>query len=544
MSNSSQVLSDTPTEKVSVQIKNLPRDIAVSLIEKELKLMVPGCNIRVVTKKNNNSNFKSRGFAFIQFDSQHQAESFQSKDFYYDGQLLSCEIIENDDLYIRENMKSLRNPVKVIVSGKPKHMCANQLESELSCFGEVVEIDFECGESDMKNSAYVTFLNSDDAKSCVQAESKSLKNKTELKFYFARPKFSNYMLKKLNPIMGSYIKKIKHNLMRYYPEDFSKVEQRIQELEKETSAKYSNSQTIEQQIECALKDLKGLKLQSEKTDQGNETNASRQKAEVSYNKSTLDSFNQMNISADIVLQKKQKQATKKHEHQSQNNSFSFNCNQNKQNKTTSPKSNFHSRNLKTFTNSENKDQKLLVKNQNCYNDSLKATYQDPSYYQDQNVNYAQEYYANPSQVSYNPGNYQGQNFEQNYNQQVDQNNQYYNYGPEYYQNNNNYQSFVPSSSQYNADGQQQDLNYYNKPENHQEFYQYEDNANQQYQYGNYQQDASKTDMENCYNNQTNCTQNSTPTYYNFDDFSSYQNNQNLENHQVENYTNDGFYYKM
>jgi len=75
--------------------------------------------------------------------------------------------------------------------------------------------------------------------------------------------------------------------------------------------------------------LKGLKLQSEKTDQGNETNASRQKAEVSYNKSTLDSFNQMNISADIVLQKKQKQATKKHEHQSQNNSFSFNCNQNK-----------------------------------------------------------------------------------------------------------------------------------------------------------------------------------------------------------------------
>jgi len=138
-------------------------------------------------------------------------------------------------------MKSLRNPVKVIVSGKPKHMRANQLESELSCFGEVVEIDFECGESDMKNSAYVTFLNSDDAKSCVQAESKSLKNKTELRFYFARPKFSNYMLKKLNPIMGSYIKKIKHNLMRYYPEDFSKVEQRIQELEKETSAKYSNS---------------------------------------------------------------------------------------------------------------------------------------------------------------------------------------------------------------------------------------------------------------------------------------------------------------
>jgi len=61
-------------------------------------------------------------------------------------------------------------------------MNASKIKSELSCFGKVVEIEFGCGELDIKNAAYVTFSNSDDAKSCVQAETKSLKNKTELKF--------------------------------------------------------------------------------------------------------------------------------------------------------------------------------------------------------------------------------------------------------------------------------------------------------------------------------------------------------------------------
>jgi len=116
--------------------------------------------------------------------------------------------------------------------------------------------------------------------------------------------------------MGSYIKKIKHNLMRYYPEDFLKVEQRIQELEKETSV--NNSQNIEQQNEFALKDLKGLNLHFQKTDQGSETKACRHKAGVFYNKSAKDSFDQMNSTAETLdKQKNQKQATKKHEHQNQ-----------------------------------------------------------------------------------------------------------------------------------------------------------------------------------------------------------------------------------
>ena len=201
-------------------------------------------------------------------------------------------------------------------------------------------------------------------------------------------------------------------------------------------------QNIEQQIEYALKDLKGLKLQSEKTDQGSETKACRHKAEVSYNKSLKVSFDQMNSTNDTLdKEKNQKQATEKHEHQNQNKSSSFNCYQNKKIKTNIPKSNSYNCN-KNNPNYKNQDQKLLVKNKNCYNNSCKATYQDASYYQDQNFNDAQEHYANPSQISYNPGNYHNQNFEQNYNQQENDINQYYNYGAEFYQNNNNSQNFV------------------------------------------------------------------------------------------------------
>jgi len=187
---------------------------------------------------------------------------------------------------------------------------------------------------------------------------------------------------------------------------------------------------------------------------------------------------------------------------------------------------------------------LLVKNNNCYNNSSKATYQDASYHQDQNFNDAQEHYAFPSQISYNPGNYHTQNFEQNYNQQENAINQYYNYGAGFYQNNTNSQNFVPSSTQYNLDKQHQDLNYYNKPENYQGFYQYEDNANLQYQYGNYQQNASNTGMENYYNNQTSGTQNLTSSHHIFDDFSMYENNHHLENHSIPNYTNENFYYEF
>jgi len=239
MSDNFRTLNDdVASEKVSVLMNNLPRDVEISAIEKKLALIIPDTNFRVVSKKKNKPNCRSRGFAFIYFDTKQQAEQFLSKDYYYDGQFLNCKIIEKDDLYIKENTNLLRYPVKVLVDGLTEEMNADEIKSLLSSFGKVVEVDFDCKEVDFTNPVYVTFSNTSEAQSCVQAGSKFLlKENTEFKFYFARPKFSNYMLKKLNPIMGSYIKKIKHNLMRFYPEDFLSVEDKIQVIERHCSVR-------------------------------------------------------------------------------------------------------------------------------------------------------------------------------------------------------------------------------------------------------------------------------------------------------------------
>jgi len=126
MSDNFRTLNDdVASEKVSVLMNNLPRDVEISAIEKKLALIIPDTNFRVVSKKKNKPNCRSRGFAFIYFDTKQQAEQFLSKDYYYDGQFLNCKIIEKDDLYIKENTNLLRYPVKVLVDGLTEEMNAD-----------------------------------------------------------------------------------------------------------------------------------------------------------------------------------------------------------------------------------------------------------------------------------------------------------------------------------------------------------------------------------------------------------------------------------
>ena len=108
---------------------------------------------------------------------------------------------------------------------------------------------------------------------------------------------------------------------------------------------------------------------------------------------------------------------------------------------------------------------------NANTGSSYVAYPDASYYQGNSFDYQHNYYDSPSQ-NYDTTNYQGLNTESHYNQQDNYMNQYYNYDGEFYQNNSMSQNYMPVDCQYNFDYQQQNMNYYNEPENGQGYYQY------------------------------------------------------------------------
>lgn len=219
---------DNCFEKISVLVADLPQNIEISIIEEYQKSILPDENFSVIYKKNI-SNQKSRGFAFIHFDEIKKAEAFISKDYFYDGKKLDCKILSDNNSYIEENLYQLRNPQKVYAEGIPKKITVGKLKETMSSFGQIGDItpiENKCGNS---YDSYITFENSESAKSCVKSNRMVLSCQSEISFCFARPRFSNYMIKKIHPIQGIYIKKIKHSQMSYFPEDFIKVEDSLLE---------------------------------------------------------------------------------------------------------------------------------------------------------------------------------------------------------------------------------------------------------------------------------------------------------------------------
>ena len=186
-------------ESISVLITNLPQNLEVNDIENFLKTILKEDEFTVITKKRKGRT-TPRGFAFARFNTIEAAEGFIDKEHFYEKNLLDCKILDNHKGYIEENLNLLRNPLKIYIDGVPEDLNNDELEKQMEFFGKIDDIAYTQGKQEDIKEVYITFVDSSSAKFCVKTGSKTLECGVVIEFHFARPRFSNYMIKSINPV--------------------------------------------------------------------------------------------------------------------------------------------------------------------------------------------------------------------------------------------------------------------------------------------------------------------------------------------------------
>ena len=126
-------------------------------------------------------------------------------------------------MYIKECLSNLKQPKKVFIHGIPKNYSKQSLVTYFDVFGEIDSIILIDKVDQQTDNAFVTFENYEDAKKCVNKKSIKLKCGKTIVMGYSRPKFSGFMMHKIEPKVKQIIKDITNGMIEYRPEDFESI---------------------------------------------------------------------------------------------------------------------------------------------------------------------------------------------------------------------------------------------------------------------------------------------------------------------------------
>lgn len=213
-------------ETVTVFMGGFPKTTDVVLIEQYLATICSDNECVAITDQNN----KSRGFAFVTFNTIEEANEFVKKKFAYNGKTLDIRLSLDSKDFISSSLLNIREPRKLFVDKIPNNLKKDDLLKIFKKFGEIEEIIlFEKNER-LINFAYVTFFKHMNARKCVEKktfDANSEKNvytnkhsEKKMTAIYARPKFTKKMLSGLHPMIVEYIVNVQEGNSHYHPKDF------------------------------------------------------------------------------------------------------------------------------------------------------------------------------------------------------------------------------------------------------------------------------------------------------------------------------------
>jgi len=202
---SEQSTCDTDfSDMISVFVGGFPRATGYSDI---IKFFSP-INEKHISTSMRNSNVEFRGFVFIRFKNQQEAEDFSAKELRYKNKLLTTRIATSHTDYINDCLNNLRYPKKVFLGNVPKNCTDQSITGEMSKYGPVEQSMIVRRSANESNFAYVTFVNTMDAQNLISKKSIPLSACIRCNVGYSNPKFSKEMLKRVHPALAEYILRI------------------------------------------------------------------------------------------------------------------------------------------------------------------------------------------------------------------------------------------------------------------------------------------------------------------------------------------------
>jgi RNA recognition motif-containing protein len=235
------------TDQPSVFIGGIPKNTNMEVLVQNIKLINPDAEFHLVTDIKN----RSRGFAFIIFKTQDEAQAFAKIEHVHEGKILDCQVSLDYNEHITSSLRNIREPRKVFVDKIPKGFTKHDIKNTLAIYGPIDGVILIAKEKREINFAYVCFSGSESARMCVDSKHLILNENNQLSFVFARPKFSKRMLINMPALLKEYIRQIQKGLKEYDPKDFASLE--VEDIKTQTKSASGSSGSPKEQCELVPK---------------------------------------------------------------------------------------------------------------------------------------------------------------------------------------------------------------------------------------------------------------------------------------------------
>ena len=192
-------------------------------------------NVSSINTDTLNNLSKMSSHCFLQFKSEKEAQEFQQEEYIFKSSVLRTEPALDYKGYLDRCLAQLLEPVRIQACGIPSSYSEENVLNIFSKFGPVRKINLlENKKKSSISKAFITYFDSSAARKCekekqigtnIVLDPKGSNGKKKLKIFcnFAFPKFSDQMLKKLDPRIKKYIKSLKNLSTRFNPDDFAKI---------------------------------------------------------------------------------------------------------------------------------------------------------------------------------------------------------------------------------------------------------------------------------------------------------------------------------
>ena len=207
---------DQCTHLISVLIAGFPPETAIKDVRDFLLKIAFNQKSTVIRGPKNSF----RGFLFVHFKQMKSAQNFADKSYYFGDKQLDCKISINHNDFTIDSLQNIREPKKIIVGKLPQTLQKQDIARNFNKYGEIEEIIIVNATNDEFCNAFITFENYKDSKTCINEKQVYLITGEVVNVSYAIPKFSNYMLKKIDPGVRFYITLLKKEIIPFDPEDF------------------------------------------------------------------------------------------------------------------------------------------------------------------------------------------------------------------------------------------------------------------------------------------------------------------------------------
>ena len=218
---------DQCAHRISVLIAGFPLQTTITEVKDFLKKIAPKQKSTPIKGPKNTF----RGFLFIHFKTMKVAEKFTAKNHYFGDRQLDCKISINHNDFTNESVQNIKEPRKIIAEKLPQTLQKQDIADIFNKYGKIEEIIIVNVLDEEFCNVFITFENYIDSKTCANDKQVYLLTGEVINVRYAKPKFSNYMLKKIDPELRFYIIQLKKEIIAFKPQDFISLENQINQCD-------------------------------------------------------------------------------------------------------------------------------------------------------------------------------------------------------------------------------------------------------------------------------------------------------------------------